>query len=73
MEVAAEIGIGHHVVQSMLEGSCVPRLQTEDHKLQQKHVFSQLLEQYVVEGNDFLHSITIGDKSWLHHFDPETK
>jgi hypothetical protein len=38
-----------------------------------KKVFLQLLEQYAVEGSEFLHSIMTGDKSWFHHFNPGRK
>jgi hypothetical protein len=53
MEMAAEFGIGQHVVQNMFEGSWVPRLLTEDNKLQQKHVFSQLLASMLLTATTF--------------------
>jgi hypothetical protein len=33
----------------------------------------QLLEGHAAKGGDFLLNIMAGDKSWFHHFDPETK
>jgi histone-lysine N-methyltransferase SETMAR len=50
----------------------VPRLLTEDDKLQRKNTLSQHLERYRTEG-DFLLNIVTGDESWFHHFQPETK
>jgi len=32
-----------------------------------------MLRRYRDEGDDFLLSIVTGDKSWFHHFNPETK
>ncbi|PNF41780.1 hypothetical protein B7P43_G02607, partial [Cryptotermes secundus] len=51
----------------------VLRLLTEDHKGQRKAITSELLQRYRHEGDDFLLYIVTGDKSWFHHFEPETK
>ena len=51
----------------------VPRLLTEDHKVQRKAVTSEMFRRYQDEGYDFLLSIVTGKVSWLHHFDPEIK
>jgi len=79
--IVQTLGIGHNAVQEMIEslGSrkvCVrwvPRLLTEDHKVQQKAITSELLQRYRHEGDDFLLRIVTGDESWFHHFEPETK
>jgi hypothetical protein len=42
----------------------------EENKL---HLKNDSLQQYAVTGKEFLHSIVMGDESWFHHFDPETK
>ena len=51
----------------------VPRLLTEDHTVQQKAITSEMLRRYRDEGDVYLVSIVTGDKTWFHHFDPETK
>ena len=51
----------------------LPRLLTEDHKVQRKAITSEMLWRYRVEGDDFLLSIVTGDESWFHHFNPEMK
>jgi hypothetical protein len=38
-----------------------------------KGVFSHLLENFVTEGSNFLHSIVTCGESWFHHFHLETK
>jgi len=48
----------------------VPRLLTEDHKVQQKAITSKMLRRYQDEGDDFLLGIVTGNESWFHHFDP---
>jgi hypothetical protein len=79
--VEAKLGIGHNAVQEMI-GSLgywkicarwAPHLLTEDHKVQQKAISSQILWRYRDEGDDLLLIIVTGDKSSFHHFDPETK
>ncbi|PNF18003.1 hypothetical protein B7P43_G13308 [Cryptotermes secundus] len=79
--IARKLGIGHSAVQEMIESlgyrkvcaRWVQWLLTEDHKGQQKAVTSELLQRYGHEGDDFLFCIVTGDKSWFHHFEPETK
>ena len=51
----------------------VPRLLTEDHKLQRRTITHNLLQRFENEGDDFLTSIVTGDESWFHHYEPETK
>jgi len=79
--IATKFGIGHNAVQEMI-GSLgyrkicvrwVPRLLTEDHKVQRKAITSEMLPRYRDEGDDLLLSIVTGDESWFHHFHPETK
>jgi len=79
--IATKLGIGHNAVQEMI-GSLgyrkicarwVPRLLPEDHKVQRKAISSEMLQRYRDERDDFLLSNVTGDKSWFHHFAPETK
>ena len=79
--IAPTLGTGHYAVQEMTESlgyrnvcACwAPRLLTKDHKGQRKVITSELLQRYRHEGDDFLLRIVTGDKSWFHHFEPETK
>ena len=79
--IARTLGIGRSAVQEMIESLgyrkvCarrVPRLLTEDHKVQRKAITSELLQRHRHEGDDFLLRIVTGDESWFHHFEPETK
>jgi len=79
--IALTLGIGHYAVLEMIESlgyrkvcaRWVPRLLTEDHKGQRKAIISELLQRYRHKGDDFLLRIVIGDKSWFHNFEPETK
>ena len=79
--IATKLGKGHNVVQEMNGSSgyrkiCahwVPRLLTEDHKVQRKAITSEMRQRYRDEEDDFLLNIATGDKSWFQHFDPATK
>jgi hypothetical protein len=51
----------------------VLRSLTEEHKEQREIICSELLARYEAEGDDFLTTMVMGDKIWIHHFEPETK
>jgi len=59
--IARTVGLGHNAVQEMIESlgyrkvcaHWVPRLLTEDHKVQRKAITSELLQRYRHEGDDF--------------------
>ncbi|PNF29997.1 hypothetical protein B7P43_G06215 [Cryptotermes secundus] len=51
----------------------VPRMLTLQHKMQRMGLALQYLNHYHDEGNDMLARIVIGDESWVHHYQPETK
>ena len=51
----------------------VPRSLTTEHRCQRKTIYSELLEHFDVEGEAFLSRIVIGDETWAHHYEPETK
>jgi len=44
--------------------------QEHEHHLQ---VCQELLNQYEAEGDIFLDHIITGDKTWCHHYEPESK
>ena len=69
-EMAAEIGIGHSMVPwdrtFLIQENLCPMISVfADGRAQTsaKNVFSQLVEWYPVEGNDFFRSIVMGDKN----------
>jgi histone-lysine N-methyltransferase SETMAR len=80
--VATEVGIGHVLAHKLIHdilqyrkalSRWVPRQLTPDHKAQQMGTSLQHLLCYKTEGNAFLFQIVTGDKSWVHHFTPESK
>ena len=42
-------------------------------KAHRKTICTQLLKRFTHDGERFLRSIITGDKSWVHHYDPESK
>jgi hypothetical protein len=79
--VATKLAIGHNAVQGMIGCLCfgticsrwVMRLLTEDYKVQQRALTSEMLLRYRVEGDDYMLSILTVDKIWFRHFNPESK
>ena len=75
-EIATKLAVGHSAVQEMIHSlgyqkvcaRWVPRLLTEDHKLQRRTITHNLLQRFENEGDDFLTSIVTGDESWFHHY-----
>jgi histone-lysine N-methyltransferase SETMAR len=51
----------------------VPKHLTEEHKLNPLNISSQVFERYHNEGEHSLNSITTGDETCIHHYDPESK
>ena len=51
----------------------VPRQLIDPMKGHRKTVAQELLNQYRLEGDNFLKDITTGHESWIHHYDPENK
>jgi hypothetical protein len=45
----------------------------DEHKGAHMDLLSQLLQQHVREGNDFLLNFMTGGENWFHHSDPKTK
>jgi hypothetical protein len=78
---ATKLAIWHNAVQEMIGCLCygnicarwVLRLVTEDHKVQQRAITSEMILRYHDEGDDFLLSIVTVNKIWFRHFNPESK
>jgi hypothetical protein len=51
----------------------VPLHMTEEHKSNRLDICSHLLKQYNREGNNSLNRINTGNKTWIYHYEPETK
>jgi len=51
----------------------VPKCLNADQKRQQCHLSEQILEFFQRDPNDFLSRLVPMDKTWLYHYDPETK
>ena len=67
----------HHIIEMLnYREVCtrwVPRQLTDPMKEHRKTVAPELLNQYRLKGYDFLNNIAAGDKSWVHHHDPENE
>ena len=51
----------------------VPRMLTDELKVQRKTMCAELLKRYEEEGEEFIQRIVTGDESWVHYYDPESK
>jgi len=51
----------------------VPRMLTQERKEHPMQVCQDLLNQYEAEGDSFLDCIITSDKTWSHHYEPESK
>jgi len=51
----------------------VPKELTEEQKNNLVAICQRLLDRYASEGEAFLTRIVTGDKTWVHHFAPESK
>ncbi|GFR61082.1 histone-lysine N-methyltransferase SETMAR [Elysia marginata] len=51
----------------------VPRMLTDEIKMQRKTTCAELLKHYEEAGEEFVQRIVTGDESWVHQFDPESK
>jgi len=56
-----------------LSAKWVPKCLNTDQKCQWCHSSEQLLEFFQHDPNDFLSQLVTMDKTWLYHYDPETK
>jgi len=51
----------------------VPRMLTDDLKKRRVDASKELLARYRSQGRASFLSIVMGDETWVHHYDPETK
>ncbi|GFR91616.1 histone-lysine n-methyltransferase setmar-like protein [Elysia marginata] len=51
----------------------VPRMLTDEMKMQRKTTCAELMKHYEEDGEEFIQQIVTGDESWVHHYDPESK
>ncbi|GFR75980.1 mariner transposase [Elysia marginata] len=51
----------------------VPRILTDEMKMQRKTTYAEPPKHYAEEGEEFIQRIVTGDESWVHHYDPESK
>ncbi|GFR86761.1 histone-lysine n-methyltransferase setmar-like protein [Elysia marginata] len=51
----------------------VPRMMTDEIKMQGNTICAELLKHYEEEGEEFIQLIVTGDESWEHHYDHENK
>jgi len=57
----------------MLSAKCVPKFLNADQKRQRCQSSEQLLKFFRRDPNDFLSRLVTMDKTWLYHYEPETK
>jgi histone-lysine N-methyltransferase SETMAR len=65
--------IVNHLRYSKLCARWVLRSRTEEHKEQKKIICLEFLPRYEAEGDNFLSTMVMGDETWIHYFQPETK
>jgi len=51
----------------------VPKQLSDDHKHARQTICQEHLDRHVREGDAFLHRTVTGDKSWVYHYEPESK
>ncbi|CAN8016469.1 unnamed protein product [Ixodes persulcatus] len=51
----------------------VPKMLTENHKLQRVEAARECFQAYETNGEELLESIATGDETWVHYTTPETK
>jgi len=80
--MSEQLGISHEQVGSIIHedldmrnlyAKWVPKCLNVDHKHQWCHSPEQLLEFFRHDPNDFQSQLVTMDKTWLYHYDPETK
>jgi len=80
-ELCTELNISCNALETMVAmleyrkfcARWVPRMLTQEHKEHCMQVCQGLLNQYEAEGDSFLDRIITGDKTWCHHYKPESK
>jgi hypothetical protein len=80
-ELRTELNVGFSVLETMLAmleyrkvcDRWVPRMLTQEHKDHPMQVCQDLLNHYKAEGDSSLDHIITSDKTWCHHYEPESK
>jgi len=80
-ELCTELNISFNALQTMVasleyrnvSARWVPRMLTQVHIEHRMQVCQDLLNQYEAEDDSFLDRIIIGDETWCHHYEPESK
>jgi histone-lysine N-methyltransferase SETMAR len=77
-ELDVSIGSAHKIVTDVLKyhklcARWVPRMLTDEHKMNRVQTSTTFLARYNDEGEDFLARIVTGDETWVHHYEPESK
>jgi uncharacterized protein (DUF2267 family) len=81
-EIAAHLdmsdGSAHHIVQAVLQfhivsARWVTRQLTAELKERHVDAYQELLKRFEAEGDGFLERIVMGNETWVHYHQPETK
>jgi len=81
-EIAANLdmshGSAHHIIHDVLQfhkvsGRWVPYQPTAELKEQHVDACQELFKRFEAEGDGFLERIVMGDETWVHYHQPETK
>ena len=81
-QIATKLDISHGTVNAIvreklhfLKVSCrwVPKMLTDDHKMQRLMASRASLRRYRKEGDAFLSRIVTTDETWVFHYEPESK
>ena len=81
-EIATKLDISHGTVYAIVREklhfskvSCrwVPKMLTDDHKMQRLMASRASLRRYKKEGDAFLSRIVTTDETWVFHYEPESK
>ena len=81
-EIATKLDISHSTVYAIVREklhfskvSCrwVPKMLTDDHKMQRLMASRASLRRYRKEGDAFLSRIVTTDETWVFHYEPESK
>jgi histone-lysine N-methyltransferase SETMAR len=81
-EIAAHMdmshGSAHHIVYDVLQfhkvsARWMPRQMTAEFKERRVDACQELLKRFETEGDGLLGRIVMGDETWVHYYQPETK
>ena len=81
-EIAVELNMCHGCAYSIVHDDLgyrkvwsrwVPRQLSNDYKRAWQTICQEHLDRHAREGDAFLHQIVTGDKTWVYHYEPESK